>query len=59
MKKLIFAYWIIYEYFYKRRKRIKPNNLRKQWRAAYKRLNNFPAWYYTAQAIHEEQKADK
>ena len=59
MKKLIFAYWIIYEYFYKRRKGIKPNNLRKQWRAAFDMLNKCAAWYDRAQIIHANQKADK
>ena len=59
MKKLIFAYWIIYEYFYKRRKGIKPNNLRKQWRAAFNMLNKYYEWYDRAKEIHAKQKADK
>lgn len=58
MRRLIFAYWIIYEQFYKRRKGIK-TNLIKSWRNAFRRLRKYPAFYNEARRIHEREKADK
>jgi hypothetical protein len=57
MRRLIFAYWVIYEYFYKRRMGYKPNNLRESWRAAFGRLHKYPEWYENAREIHEHEKA--
>ena len=59
MKRLIFAYWIIYEYFYKRRKGIRPNSLRKIWRGGFARLKKCPWFYESAREIHEREKADR
>lgn len=58
MRRLIFAYWIIYEQFYKRRKGYKTDFF-KSWRNAWRRLKKYPAWYDEARKIHEREKADK
>lgn len=58
MKNIIFAYWLIYEQFYKRRKGYKTDFF-KSWHNGFKRLKKYPAWFNEARKIHESQKADK
>lgn len=58
MKLVVFAYWIIYEQFYKRRKGIKTDFI-KSWRNAFRRLKKRPGFYDEARKIHEREKADK
>ena len=58
MRLVIFAYWIIYEQFYKRRKGIETDFI-KSWRNAFRRLEMCPGFYDEARRIHEREKADK
>ena len=57
MKKIIFAYWVIYEYFWKRRMGFETHFF-SDWRCAWERLKKSPGFFEEARKIHEVEKKD-
>lgn len=56
MKKIVYAYWVIYEYI-KYHKRFKYGFFR-HWRNAWNAYHKRPYWYEEARKIHERQKRE-
>ena len=55
-KKIIYAYWIIYEYYHYRD--FMKYGFIKHWRNAWRNYYVRPNWYKTAKEIHERQKRE-
>lgn len=55
-KKIIYAYWIIYEYYYYRD--FMRYGFIAHWRRAWRNYYVRPNWYKIAQTIHERQKRE-